>query len=194
MEEKGPNIFQRLLNFLSSKDQQKFDASGNIIPTSTFQATPTTEYLGITNVDDSISKPSLVKDIKSKLTPNYYKDEEQIEYDLTRGDGNFEEKKNEVKKKLGIEDPKERDFLAENQQLLKDIAGLSEEARQKDFLRENLRKIANAPEVRRQYALANADIVKQLSIANMGAMAAQNRVLAENPDKLPRMAGKYFTL
>jgi len=194
MEEKGPNIFQRLLNFLSSKDQQKFDASGNIIPTSTFQATPTTEYLGITNVDDSISKPSLVKDIKSKLTPNYYKDEEQIEYDLTRGDGNFEEKKNKVKEKLGIEDPKERDFLAENQQLLKDIAGLSEEARQKDFLRENLRKIANAPEVRRQYALANADIVKQLSIANMGAMAAQNRVLAENPDKLPRMAGKYFTL
>lgn len=88
----------------------------------------------------------------------------------------------------------EKNYLEENKELLGEIADLGEEARQKDFLRENLRKIANAPEVRRQYALANADIVKQLSIANMGAMAAQNRVLAENPAKLPRMAGKYFTL
>ena len=88
----------------------------------------------------------------------------------------------------------EKNYLEDNKQLLGEIADLGEEARQKDFLRENLRKIANAPEVRRQYALANADIVKQLSIANMGAMAAQNRVLAENPAKLPRMAGKYFTL
>ena len=88
----------------------------------------------------------------------------------------------------------ERNYLEENKELLGEIADLAEEARQKDFLRENLRKIANAPEVRRQYALANADIVKQLSIANMGAMAAQNRVLAENPTKLPRIAGKYFTL
>jgi len=88
----------------------------------------------------------------------------------------------------------EKNYLEENKDLLGEIADLGEEARQKDFLRENLRKIANAPEVRRQYALANADIVKQLSIANMGAMAAQNRVLAENPAKLPRMAGKYFTL
>ena len=120
MEEKGPNIFQRLLNFLSSKDQQKFDASGNVIPTSTFQPTPVSEYLGITNVDDSISKPSLVKDIKSKLTPDYYKDEEQIEYDLTRGD--FKDKVEKVKKKLGIEGPKERDYLDENKQLLEQIA------------------------------------------------------------------------
>ena len=88
----------------------------------------------------------------------------------------------------------EKNYLEENKELLGEIADLGEEARQKDFLRENLRKIANAPEVRRQYALANADIVKQLSIANMGAMAAQNRVLAENPAKLPRIAGKYFTL
>ena len=90
MEKKGPNIFQRLLNFLSSKDQQKFDASGNVIPTSTFQPTPVSEYLGVTSVDDSISKPSLVKDfqnMEARFTPDYYKNEEQIEYSLTRGDG-----------------------------------------------------------------------------------------------------------
>ena len=191
MEEKGPNIFQRLLNFLSSKDQQKFDASGNIIPTNTFQSTPTTEYLGITNVDDSISKPSLVKDIQSKLTPNYYKSEEQIEYDLTRGDGNFEEKKNKVKKKLGIEDPKERDFLAENQQLLKDIAGLSEEARQREFMREGVRSFANFPLIGAQANLAAAKNIADLTALNMGAMAAQNRVLENNPTK-QKIAGRYF--
>ena len=96
--------------------------------------------------------------------------------------------------KVETKEDDEKNYLEENKELLGEIADLGEEARQKDFLRENLRKIANAPEVRRQYALANADIVKQLSIANMGAMAAQNRVLAENPAKLPRMAGKYFTL
>mgnify|MGYP003143230693 FL=1 len=191
MEKKGPNIFQRLLNFLSSKDQQKFDASGNIIPTSTFQPTPVSEYLGITNVDDSISKPSLVKDIQSTLTPNYYKDKEQIEYDLTRGEGNFEEKKNEVKKELGIEDPKERDFLAENQQLLKDIAGLSEEARQREFMREGIRTLVNAPLIGAQAALTAAEGINRLTIGNMGAMAAQNRVLETNPTK-QKIAGKYF--
>ena len=193
MEKKGPNIFQRLLNFLSSKDQQKFDASGDIIPTSTFQATPVSEYLGITNVDDSISKPSLVKDIQSTLTPNYYKDKEQIEYDLTRGEGNFEEKKNEVKKELGIEDPKERDFLAENQQLLKDIAGLSEKARQREFMREGVRSFANFPLISARANLEAAKNIADLTALNMGAMAAQNRVLENNPTK-QKIAGKYFRL
>ena len=95
----------------------------------------------------------------------------------------------EAEKKKG-----ERDYSKENIDLIREIGTIGEEARQKDFLRENLRKIANAPEVRRQYALANADIVKQLAIANMGSMAAQNRVLETNPTKLPRIAGKYFTL
>ena len=191
MEKKGPNIFQRLLNFLSSKDQQKFDASGNIIPTNTFQATPTTEYLGITNVSDFLSKPTLVKDIQSKITPDYYKDEKQIEYDLTRGDGNFEEKKNKVKEKLNIEDPKERDYLAENQQLLKDIAGLSEEARQREFMREGVRSFANFPLISARANLEAAKNIADLTAMNMGAMAAQNRVLESNPPK-QKIAGRYF--
>ena len=191
MEKKGPNIFQRLLNFLSSKDQQKFDASGNVLPTNTFQPTPVSEYIGVTNVDKSISKPSLVKDIQSKITPDYYKDENQIEYDTTRGDGNFEEKKNEVKKKLKIEDPKERDFLAENQQLLEDIAGLSEEARQREFMREGVRSFSNFPLIGAQANLQAAKNIADLTALNMGAMAAQNRVLENNPTK-QKIAGKYF--
>ena len=189
MEEKGPNIFQRLLNFLSSKDQQKFDASGNVIPTSTFQPTPVSEYLGITNVDDSISKPSLVKDIKSKLTPDYYKDEEQIEYDLTRGD--FKDKVEKVKKKLGIEGPKERDYLDENKQLLEQIANLSEKARDKAALRTGISNLALSPLIGGQAAMDAAAEINRMTIANMGAMAAQNRVLESNPTK-QKIAGKYF--
>ena len=45
------SVFQKLLNFLGSEDQKKFDASGRVIPTSTFQPTDITEQLGITNVN-----------------------------------------------------------------------------------------------------------------------------------------------
>jgi hypothetical protein len=189
VEKKGPNVFQNFMNFLFSKDQQKFDASGKVIPTNTFQPTPASEYLGITNVDKSISKPSIVKDVKSFFTPDYYKDEEDIEYDLSRG--NNTDKVEKVKKKLGIEDPKERDFLAENQQLLKDIAGLSEEARQREFMREGIRTLVNAPLIGAQAALTAAEGINNVTIANMGAMAAQNRLFDSNPTK-QKIAGKYF--
>ena len=189
MEEKGPNIFQRLLNFLSSKDQQKFDASGKVIPTSTFQATPVSEYLGVTNVDDSISKPSLGKDIQSIFTPSYYKTEEQIEYDLTRG--NNTDKVEKVKKKLGIEGPKERDYLDENKQLLEQIAKLSEKARDKAALRTGISNLALSPLIGGQAAMEAAKNVADLTALNMGAMAAQNRVLESNPTK-QKIAGRYF--
>jgi len=191
MEKKGPNIFQRLLNFLSSKDQQKFDASGNVIPTSTFQPTPVSEYLGVTNVDDSISKPSLVKDFQNIFTPNYYKNEEQIEYSLTRGDGNFNDKVEKVKKKLGIEDPKERDYLDENKQLLEQIANLSEKARDRAALRTGISNLALSPLIGGQAAMEAAKNVADLTALNMGAMAAQNRVLETNPTK-QKIAGRYF--
>ena len=191
MEKKGPNIFQRLLNFLSSKDQQKFDASGNVIPTSTFQPTPVSEYLGVTNVDDSISKPSLVKDFQNIFTPNYYKNEEQIEYSLTRGDGNFNDKVEKVKKKLGIEDPKERDYLDENKQLLEQIANLSEKARDRAALRTGISNLALSPLIGGQAAMEAAKNVADLTALNMGAMAAQNRALETNPTK-QKIAGKYF--
>ena len=191
MEKKGPNIFQRLLNFLSSKDQQKFDASGNVIPTSTFQPTPVSEYLGVTNVDDSISKPSLVKDFQNIFTPDYYKNEKQIEYSLTRGDGNFKDKVEKVKKKLGIEDPKERDYLDENKQLLEQIANLSEKARDRAALRTGISNLALSPLIGGQAAMEAAKNVADLTALNMGAMAAQNRALETNPTK-QKIAGRYF--
>ena len=192
MEKEGPNIFQRLLNFLSSKDQQKFDKDGNIIPTNTFQATPTTEYLGFTNVDDSISQPTLSKDLKIMFTPDNYKTEADIEYSLTRGDGNFDDKLGNVKKKLGIEDPKERDYLDENKQLLQQIAALGEQARNRDFMREGIRGLMNAPLIGAQAQMAAAEGINRLTIGNLGAMAAQNRVLESNPPKQRIASLKYF--
>tara|TARA_R100001510_G_scaffold40690_1_gene37055 strand:+ start:48 stop:632 length:585 start_codon:yes stop_codon:yes gene_type:complete len=192
MEKEGPNIFQRLLNFLSSKDQQKFDKDGNIIPTNTFQATPTTEYLGFTNVDDSISQPTLGKDLKIMFTPDNYKTEADIEYSLTRGDGNFDDKLGNVKKKLGIEDPKERDYLDENKQLLQQIAALGEQARNRDFMREGIRGLMNAPLIGAQAQMAAAEGINRLTIGNLGAMAAQNRVLESNPPKQRIASLKYF--
>ena len=189
VEKKDPNVFQSFMNFLFSKDQQKLDASGNVIPTNTFQPTPASEYLGITNVDKSISKPSIVKDVKSFFTPDYYKTEEQIEYDLTRG--NNADKVEKVKKKLGIEDPKERDFLKENQQLLEQIAGLSEKARDRAAFRTGISNLALSPLIGGQAAMEAAKNVADLTALNMGAMAAQNRVLESNPAK-QTIAGKYF--
>ena len=189
MEEEGPNFLQKFFNYLSSKDQQKFDASGKVIPTSTFQATPVSEYLGVTNIDDSISKPSLGKDIQSIFTPSYYKTEEQIEYDLTRG--NNTDKVEKVKKKLGIEDPKERDFLKENQQLLEQIAGLSEKARDRAAFRTGISNLALSPLIGGQAAMEAAKNVADLTALNMGAMAAQNRVMESNPTK-QKIAGRYF--
>mgnify|MGYP003129215121 CR=1 FL=1 len=189
VEKKGPNVFQNFMNFLFSKDQQKFDASGKVIPTNTFQPTPASEYLGITNVDKSISKPSIVKDVKSFFTPDYYKTEEQIEYDLTRG--NNADKVEKVKKKLGIEDPKERDFLKENQQLLEQIAGLSEKARDRAAFRTGISNLALSPLIGGQAAMEAAKNVADLTALNMGAMAAQNRVLESNPTK-QKIAGRYF--
>ena len=191
MEEEGPNFLQKFFNYLSSKDQQKFDASGKVIPTSTFQATPVSEYLGVTNIDDSISKPSLGKDIQSIFTPSYYKTEEQIEYDLTRG--NNTDKVEKVKKKLGIEDPKERDYLDENKQLLGEIATLAEQARDRAALRTGISNLALSPLLGGQASMDAAANISKLTGVNMAAIASQGNVMAGNPTK-QKIAGKYFRL
>jgi len=85
----------------------------------------------------------------------------------------------------------ERNYLEENKELLADIARLSEEARAKNFLRQGIGTLVNAPAVAGESALRSAEVLNRLAIANMGAMAAQNRVLESNPTKL-QIAGKYF--
>tara|TARA_B100000212_G_scaffold340967_1_gene322860 strand:- start:3479 stop:4015 length:537 start_codon:yes stop_codon:yes gene_type:complete len=85
----------------------------------------------------------------------------------------------------------ERDYLDENKQLLKEIAGLGEQARNRDFMREGIRTLANAPLIGAQAQLAAAEGINRLTIGNMGAMAAQNRVLEANPPK-QKIAGRYF--
>ena len=85
----------------------------------------------------------------------------------------------------------ERDFLDENKQLLEQIANLSEKARDKAALRTGISNLALSPLIGGQAAMNAAAEINRMTIANMGAMAAQNRVLESNPTK-QKIAGKYF--
>jgi hypothetical protein len=123
------SFFQKLLNFLSSKDQQKFNKDGKIIHTNTFQATPSTEFLGITNVDKSHTKPTLGRKINQAITGDYYKTDEQKEYAKAR------EKEKLDNLGLGGDVPKEED----NSEALLDkkldfLKGLNEEQLEAAFM------------------------------------------------------------
>ena len=89
------------------------------------------------------------------------------------------------------EKKEERNYSKENLDLIREIGILGEEARQKDFLREGVRNFANAPLIGAQANLEAAKNIADLTALNMGAMAAQNRVLENNPTK-QKIAGKYF--
>tara|TARA_R100001460_G_scaffold105401_1_gene151966 strand:+ start:301 stop:930 length:630 start_codon:yes stop_codon:yes gene_type:complete len=86
----------------------------------------------------------------------------------------------------------EKNYLKENKELLQEIAGLGEQARNRDFMREGIRTLANAPLIGAQAQMAAAEGINRLTIGNMGAMAAQNRVLEANPTKQKIASLKYF--
>ena len=98
--------------------------------------------------------------------------------------GKFEDENKKV-------EDKERDYLEENKQLLKEIASLSEKARDRAALRSGISNLALSPLIGGQAAMEAAKNVADLTALNMGAMAAQNRVLETNPTK-QKIAGKYF--
>ena len=85
----------------------------------------------------------------------------------------------------------ERNYLEENKQLLGEIANLSEKARDKAALRAGISNLALSPLIGGQAAMDAAAEINRMTIANMGAMAAQNRVLESNPTK-QKIAGRYF--
>ena len=85
----------------------------------------------------------------------------------------------------------ERDFLEENKQLLQEISNLSEKARDRAALRTGISNLALSPLIGGQAAMDAAAEINRMTIANMGAMAAQNRVLESNPTK-QKIAGRYF--
>ena len=68
---------------------------------------------------------------------------------------------------------------------------VAQRARERDFFREGIRSFANAPLIGAQANLEAAKNIADLTALNMGAMAAQNRVLETNPTK-QKIAGKYF--
>jgi len=122
----------------------------------------------------------------------------RINYDITRGKIPYEKEftsmfsflnKDNKDKKDEKED--ERDYLDENKQLLGEIADLSEKARDRAALRTGISNLALSPLIGGQAAMEAAKNVADLTALNMGAMAAQNRVLETNPTK-QKIAGKYF--
>ena len=122
----------------------------------------------------------------------------RINYDITRGKIPYEKELTSVfsflnKDKKDEKDEKEdeRDYLDENKQLLREIADLSEKARDKAALRTGISNLALSPLIGGQAAMDAAAEINRMTIANMGAMAAQNRVLETNPTK-QKIAGKYF--
>ena len=72
-----------------------------------------------------------------------------------------------------------------------EIDKVAQKARDRDFLREGIRSFANFPLIGAQANLEAAKNIADLTALNMGAMAAQNRVLETNPTK-QKIAGKYF--
>jgi hypothetical protein len=75
--------------------------------------------------------------------------------------------------------------------VLDKASDISQEARNREFLREGIRSFANFPLIGAQANMQAAKNIADLTALNMGAMAAQNRVLETNPTK-QRIAGKYF--
>ena len=75
--------------------------------------------------------------------------------------------------------------------VIKEVDKVAQKARSADFLREGIRSLANAPLIGAQANLTAAKNIADLTALNMGAMAAQNRVLETNPTK-QKIAGKYF--
>ena len=122
----------------------------------------------------------------------------RINYDITRGKIPYEKELTSVfsflnkdKKDEKNEKEDERDYLDENKQLLGEIADLSEKARDRAALRTGISNLALSPLIGGQAAMEAAKNVADLTALNMGAMAAQNRVLESNPTK-QKIAGKYF--
>ena len=114
----------------------------------------------------------------------------RVNYEVTKGTAGFFK---DIFKDKDEKDEKEdeRDYLDENKQLLREIADLSEKARDKAALRTGISNLALSPLIGGQAAMEAAKNVADLTALNMGAMAAQNRALETNPTK-QKIAGKYF--
>ena len=99
-------------------------------------------------------------------------------------DGSKEDKKREKDEEYGRMTQYAKDVIGE-------VDKVAQKARAADFLREGIRSFANFPLVGAEYAMRAAEGINNVTIANMGAMAAQNRLFDSNPTK-QKIAGKYF--
>ena len=99
-------------------------------------------------------------------------------------DGKKENEKREKDEEYGRMTKYAKDVIGE-------VDKVAQKARAADFLREGIRSFANFPLIGAQAAMAAAEGINNVTIANMGAMAAQNRLFDSNPLK-QKIAGKYF--
>ena len=99
-------------------------------------------------------------------------------------DGKKENEKREKDEEYGRMTKYAKDVIGE-------VDKVAQKARAADFLREGIRSFANFPLIGAQAAMAAAEGINNVTIANMGAMAAQNRLFDSNPTK-QKIAGKYF--
>ena len=99
-------------------------------------------------------------------------------------DGSKKDKKQEKDEEYGRMTKYAKDVIGE-------VDKVAQKARAADFLREGIRSFANFPLIGAQAAMAAAEGINNVTIANMGAMAAQNRLFDSNPTK-QNIAGIYF--
>ena len=99
-------------------------------------------------------------------------------------DGSKKDKKQEKDEEYGRMTKYAKDVIGE-------VDKGAQKARAADFLREGIRSFANFPLIGAQAAMAAAEGINNVTIANMGAMAAQNRLFDSNPTK-QKIDGKYF--
>ena len=186
---------EKFQNFLGSLKQPFLNTADFILGGEGFisgKPTPSTNaFTNFLNSTETNDKGQVVFKNNKKLIDGYaslFKDGELNPGGILKGVKNIFSGGNEEKQK---ENTPERNYLKENKELLEDIARLGEEARGRDFVREGIRTLANAPLIGAQAQLAAAEGINRLTIGNMGAMAAQNRVLEANPPK-QKIAGRYF--
>ena len=100
----------------------------------------------------------------------------------------MDDKKDDEKKKKDDEYGRMTKYATD---VIDKVDKVAQKARAADFLREGIRSLANAPLLGAEYAMRAAEGINNVTIANMGAMAAQNRLFDSNPTK-QKIAGKYF--
>ena len=167
----NPNIFQRFMRYFAPpKDESASPYVREGVYTDPF-SNPDSIQSKIRSAFTFSSPDDIAEDIRRKLDEKEGKTDGKIDPSKTPS---FEDI-------MGIGF---KDYLGE-------VAKIGEAAKNKDMLRSGISNLAYSPLIGSTAAMETAANISKLTGVNMGAMAAQNRVLESNPTK-QKIAGKYF--